>query len=212
MTIKPNCLLTGAIVLASMSVCLISNDAFAATPSASKKETSPATEVHAKGTSLAAKKDYQAAIAEFDKAIALDPKDVAPYLERAICYMYLNNYTKVIEDCKFVIENGKAHKKEQREAMMIAAGASNMSKNYAAGLDYSTKALAIEPSALIYADRAVSNKELGKLSDALADCEQAIKMDSKRGGFYVLRAAIYEQMAMADRKKAKTLATDLVKK
>lgn len=185
-------------LLVSMSFAV--GAAYSATPSAS-----PAKDPHEKGTGLVSKQSYEEAIAHFDKAIQLDPKDVAPYLERAICYMHLKQYRKAIDDCKSVLSNDKAHKKEKREAYMIAAGAANMLGESAEAIDYSSKGIALEPSALAYADRAVAYRKLGKLEDALLDANQAIKMDPKGAGYYDLRSTVYNLMARSDRAKSKEL-------
>lgn len=166
---------------------------------------SPAKNAHDKGVELAANKSYDEAVTHFTKAIEADAKDPAPHLERAIAYMHLKEFRKAIDDCKAVLSNEKAHNAEQREAFMIAAGAANQLGEWAESADFATKAIGVAPGALPYADRAMANKNLGKLPEALQDIEQAIKLNGKRGGFYQLRAAIYEQMAKADRAKSREL-------
>lgn len=193
---KSRILLTNALLaLLSLSI----GAAGAATPSPAKSE-------HDKGVEAAAKKSYEEAVTHFTKAIELDSKDVAPYLERAVSNMHLKQFRKAIDDCKVVVATDKAHKAEQREANMIAAGAANMLGEWAEAADYSSKAIAIAPGALVYADRAMAYKGQNKLPEALQDIDQAIKLNGKRGGFYQLRAGIYEAMAKADRAKAAELA------
>lgn len=169
---------------------------------------SPAKTEHDKGVELAAKKSHEEAVSHFTKAIEADPKVVAPYLERAVSNIHLKQYRKAVDDCKAVLGNDKAHKAEQREANMIAAGASNMLGEYSEAVTYASKAIEIAPGPIVYADRAQAQKGLGHLSEALQDIDQAIKLNGKRGGLYQLRAAIYEGMAKADRAKA----NELVKK
>lgn len=168
---------------------------------------SPAKSEHDKGVELAAKSSYEEAITHFNKAIELDPNDSGPRIERAIAYMHLKDYKKTLEDCDAVAGNDKVKKGDKREAYMIGAGASNMLGDYAKSVDYATKAISIYPGALIYADRALAHKQLGHLSEALADADQAIKLNANSASLYALRGAIYGQLARADFSKVKELGS-----
>ncbi len=67
------------------------------TPKASEKNMS-AVDYYTKGNDLGLKKKYNAAIKEFDKAIALDPKNPTYFASRGHAHYYRRNYKEAIQD------------------------------------------------------------------------------------------------------------------
>ncbi|HEY9784183.1 MAG TPA: tetratricopeptide repeat protein [Candidatus Obscuribacterales bacterium] len=99
-------------------------------------------------------RNYEAAIASIDKAIAKFPRNGSAYYQRAGTYLLLKKYEKVVEDTSKAIE---IYKEDEAEPGLIGT------------------ALAL---------RAVAYNKLGKHQKAIGDYTEAIKADSRNEHLY----------------------------
>lgn len=63
----------------------------------------------AQGTAAYKKKDFDAAIGHYDKAIELDPTDIAFLTNKAACYFEMKDYPQCIKNCEEAIEVGRTN-------------------------------------------------------------------------------------------------------
>ncbi|MBR4643434.1 MAG: tetratricopeptide repeat protein [Selenomonadaceae bacterium] len=154
-------------------------------------------------------KDYEKAIADYNKTIELNPKFSWPYLNRAIAYGRLKRWDEAVVDYGRAIEldanyadayNGRAWSYCQigkfEEALLDA-----------------NKALELKPNEANFFDtRAGAYAGLKRYEEALADMDKAIKL-SPEGWLYHNRGKIYllmgdETKAQNDFDKARKLGYD----
>jgi tetratricopeptide (TPR) repeat protein len=119
---------------------------------------------------------HQAAIADYDKAISLNPKFVAAYIGRGLSEHALGQYNKAIENYNraIVLEPENAIAYQNRGASRHGLGQYKdaiMDYDYAIGLD--------PKDALTYNNRAVSKQHLGDYELAIIDYQTAIRLNSK---------------------------------
>ncbi|MBX9689833.1 MAG: tetratricopeptide repeat protein [Candidatus Obscuribacterales bacterium] len=180
-----------SVLLSCALIVAMTGSALAATPENAD---------YSKGSELLAKKNYQEAIASFDKAIQADAKHMEAYMDRALCNFHLGNYKKVLEDCNAVAEEkSPAHQISRRQALMMAAGAHNALGEYDEAVKSCDKALSLAPKAsMVFVDRAFAYQQLKRLDEALKDCNEALKINPKLANAYQLRAQIYQSFAKQD--------------
>jgi tetratricopeptide (TPR) repeat protein len=131
-----------------------------------------------RGNAYARKKDYDRAIADYDTAIILPPKDAMPYYNRGLTYAMKKDYDRAIADYdaaiilnpKFAMAyytrgNAYANKKDYDRAIM----------NYGAAIRVNPK------YAKAYATRGSAYAMKKDYDRAIADYDTAIKLDPKIG-------------------------------
>jgi tetratricopeptide (TPR) repeat protein len=59
---------------------------------------------HRRGTAYASKKQYDQAIADYTKALEIDPKYISAYNDRGLAYMSKGNYERAIADVTRAVE------------------------------------------------------------------------------------------------------------
>jgi lipoprotein NlpI len=125
------------------------------------------------GTALAGRGDLDGAIAEFSKAIGLDPKNPLAYSARGNAKINTGELEDAIADHTKAIELDPT-----RRAPYINRGVAKVDKNDLDGAiaDYS-KAIALDPKgASAYLNRGNARLEKGDTAGARADYEQAIQL------------------------------------
>ena len=150
--------------------------------------------------------DYDKAIADYNKTIALNDKFAWPYHNRAVALGRLGRWDEAI------VDYGRAVELDQRyaDAYNGRAWAYCQIKNFDAALVDANRALELKPNEANYFDtRATAYAGLGRYEDALADYERAIKI-LPEGWLYHARGKVYKLMgdeasAKADFDKAKEL-------
>lgn len=151
-------------------------------------------------------KDYDAAIADYNRTIKINPKFSWSYINRAIAYGRLNRWNEAIIDCSKAIELDQNYARAYNQR----AWAYCQIKNYEAAIVDANKALGLNPNEANYFDtRAWAYAGLERYGDALADLNMAIKL-SPEGWLYNSRGKVYQLMgdevkAQADFAKAKEL-------
>ena len=118
--------------------------------------------------------DLDGAIADFDRAIEIDPKDDAPYFNRAQAKWQKKDTAGAIADYTRAIELGS-----QNPAAYNNRGNARSDNNDQAGAiaDY-TRAIELKPDyARAYYNRAVTKRAKGDVTGAEADFKTAAKLD-----------------------------------
>jgi tetratricopeptide (TPR) repeat protein len=132
-----------------------------------------------RGRAWMKKGDYEHAIADFNEAIQLDPEFEAPYIDRGDIWFNKGDYDRAIADYDEAIRISSKSKPTDNTRMYVARGFAWFCKGelQRAIVDYS-KAIDLNPrSSGYYRLRAVSRFYSGLLVDALADLNEASKID-----------------------------------
>jgi tetratricopeptide (TPR) repeat protein len=141
-----------------------------------------------RGVAYYFKKDYQAAIKDYDEAIRLDPKKSRAYTNRGAAYKGLGRNDRAIADESEAI----------RLDPLYPEYYDNRGLSYAENGDYDraiadyNEAIRLAPQANFLTDRGDSYNRKGDLDRAIADYDRALALNP---GFYLAynnRAAAYE--------------------
>jgi tetratricopeptide (TPR) repeat protein len=143
-----------------------------------------------RGIANAQKGEKGKALADFDKAIALDPKLIWVYCELAKRYNY-SLFSK--EDKKEIEDLGRATGERYNGVIII--------KDDKKAIAYLDRAIELNPNyAIAYYSRAISHHDLGEYEKAIADIDRAIKLKPNDAFAYASRGSVY--MKLNDRQKA----------
>jgi tetratricopeptide (TPR) repeat protein len=142
-------------------------------------------------------KDYQKAIAEYDRAIALNPEDAYAYSCRGSCYCRLGNSALATADYNRSIEL------EPEVAMTYYRRGfiHFMTRNYWLALGDYNRAIDLDPNfALAYSNRSHVYRQLYGNEEALIDLRWAAKLFQQQGNFkkYQETMAEIEQISSFD--------------
>ena len=151
---------------------------------------SPADDYYSKGSQYYRQGQYENSIAEFTKAIALDPDYVSAYNDRGLSYFYLKLYDKALDDYNKALSiTPYAHGYACRGVLYGTLG------RFDDALGELNKAIALDPGfADAYAARAYNYYVLQRYDDAVADSDKAVALkprDPRYVYVYWDRALIY---------------------
>ena len=149
-----------------------------------KRETIRAERHYSQGEQKSTAKDYKNAIAEFDKAIELNPEHVRAYYKRGRVKSNLDDYTGAIDDYTYVIKLNPEHVRSysSRGAAKFRLGESKSDGRdakkarhlYQEAIADWTQAIKIDPdNARAYKNRSVGRCKLGDTESAHGDAEKA---------------------------------------
>jgi tetratricopeptide (TPR) repeat protein len=135
---------------------------------------SSASDYRTEGEACLAHGEYDEAIADFDKAIHLDPQNMTAYLDRGLAYEEEGQYQEAISDYDVAIRLDPNH-----ALAHFYRGNAWFALDYfdQAIHDY-TEAIRLDPSlALAYYQRGFAHREKGHSERAKADQEEALRLD-----------------------------------
>ena len=151
-------------------------------------------------------KQYQLAVKDCEKAIAMNPREPYPYLKKAQANHGLGNDIDAVEDLGTVIKiSPKATGFNARAWYEIALG------RFTEAMKDVNESLRMDPNSSASLDtRGVAFFCIDKPEKALIDFERSIVLKPKEGAGYFHRAMIYDQigktgLAELDRNRAKAL-------
>jgi thiol-disulfide isomerase/thioredoxin len=124
------------------------------------------------GYRLRAARDFQGAIAAYDRALALHRDWLPAIVDRANCFYQLKRYDQAIAGMTDAIRLDSKRAASYHERGLAYSGAGRYSDAIA---DYS-RALELAPSGDNYSHRGYAQMELGKLEEALADLNKALEL------------------------------------
>jgi tetratricopeptide (TPR) repeat protein len=132
--------------------------------------------------------EYARAIADYDRAIELDPKHVNAFYNRGLARESLQEYQDALKDYASAIALAPEHVK----ALINRGGIYQRLNDHDAAIADFDRALAISPTEpLAYGKRSLSNRYLKNFDRAFADAERAISLAPNYGYAYRQRALIH---------------------
>lgn len=139
------------------------------------------------GLDLLDTEKYQEAIAEFDRAIALDPNLAAAYLKRGFAYGNLGQDKQALADFEKALEL-EPDNSNNGEVYFNLALAYFKTRQDEKAVEFWGKAIAAgQDSAEAYLNRGKSYFNLKQYKEAITDCTQAIELDAQLAEAYNLR-------------------------
>lgn len=132
------------------------------------------------------KKEYAAALADFDKALAIDPEYPQAAFNRALT-LYggkIGKKSEALDAFSLTIELNP----ENATARVVRGQLLNGFGRYKLALNDLNKALSINSNLPIYAERAYAEMFLGMTNSALADAEKALKINPQDSLALAIRA------------------------
>jgi tetratricopeptide (TPR) repeat protein len=154
------------------------------------------------------KRDYDKAIADFDKAIALNPSYPSVYYNRGIAHAGKGNYDKAILDFdKSIALNPNHFEAYYNRGVILHFYKHDYDK---AIVDYDKAITLNRNHTITYNNRGVIYVEKGDYDKAVAEFSEAITLDPNYSNAYINRGAAYAEKgdydkAMVDYNKAITL-------
>jgi Tfp pilus assembly protein PilF len=166
--------------------------------------TSQAQDFYNRGVDLLNEGKYQEAIAEFDKAIQLDPKYAKAYSNRGYAYTLIQQYDLGIADCTTAIQldPGDATGYYNRGFAYL------LTNKYDLSIADSTMVIKLHPEAMgAYTTRGLAYENNNQYDLAIADFNKVIESDPKDAFTYRFRGDAYfnigqYDLAVADYDKA----------
>ncbi|MFZ5940992.1 MAG: tetratricopeptide repeat protein [Bacteroidota bacterium] len=137
-------------------------------------------------------RNYQDAIAQYTKAIELDPSNYKGYVQRALAYEKTKNFHDAAAD----FDRAVVFRGNDAELLFQAGNAYYQNKEYAIAVDRLSKANDAKANYLdAYQVRSMANLALERYNDALEDCKKALRLKEDERNLYNL-ARVYEKLEM----------------
>ncbi len=191
-----NIILTVA-VLISLAGCVYPTADGAGTPAEPAVHLGEAGDHLERGRALIAQGQLERAIAEFDRAIELDPGDVEVYATRGFAYIALGQIEQGIADYDTAIELESENPILYNDRGFAYA---ELGKYERAVADYD-KAIELDPDYdnvdYAYNNRGFAYGSLGKYEQAFSDFERAIALNPDNAWVYYNRALIHIDMGQS---------------
>lgn len=137
------------------------------------------------------KKQYDRAIADYSKAIQLDPNDAMAYYNRGIAYYFKGQYDRAIAD----YNKGIALDPNNAIAYNYRGIAYDFKGQYDKAFKDYNKAIQLDPNYVFaYSNRGIAYKNKGQYDRAFKDYNKAIQLDSNYAQAYYNRGIAYHSM------------------
>ena len=131
-----------------------------------------------RGNTYFSMSQYANALADYDRAIRLDPKDAEPYYNRAKVYSAQKLYLKAIADLNIYVDLNKTHIPFLSDGYQNRSIAYMNLGNSAAALKDISSAIDLDPKSSRYKTRAIFYRKLGKVALAAADDKTAADLEN----------------------------------
>jgi tetratricopeptide (TPR) repeat protein len=190
-------------------------------PQSGARDPAASHEAYQNGRALEDRREYQAAVDSYTKAIALDPGNDSAFLHRGYSLFELKQLNEALSDVnrsiKIQRDNSRAYAfrakvyremKDYQQAMVdleqalsrdpdnpeflvSMASIEEEEGHFEQAADVYTKALQKSDSAAVHVKRALALQRLNRFDDALSECSMAMKLDRGDAEAYACRAGIY---------------------
>ncbi len=148
-----------------------------------------------RGLAYQSKEQYDQAIADYTKAIELDPKYARPYNNRGLAYKNKGQYDQAIADFTKAIELDPKY----TYAYYNRGNAYQSKGQYDQAIADFTKAIELDPKFTnAYYNRGFAYKNKGQYDQAIADYSKAIELDPKFTNAYYFRGSAYQNKGQYD--------------
>ncbi len=139
---------------------------------------------------------WNMAVADYSKAIEIDPNYTDAWSNRGGAYGKLGQWDKTIADCSQAIRIDPTYFKGWFNR---GDGYENLGQFDNAIADY-TKAIGIDPAfAKAYSNRGIAYANLGQWDNAITDCSNAIRIDPGYAQAYYNRGIVYANLGQWDK-------------
>ncbi len=140
--------------------------------------------------------DYQKAIANYDEAIRLDPKDDLNYSARGVLYAFLGQYERAIQDYDEAIRIDPQYAEDYNNRG-VAYNHLGLSERAIQDFD---EAIRLDPKdAIPYYNRGNAYLNLGQYERAIQDFDEAILLDPQYEDAYYNRGVAYAILGQYER-------------
>ena len=138
---------------------------------------------------------FDEAIADFTKALGLDPKNAGALAVRGLAYVWIKKYDQADKDLDAAAaiepDNAVVARARGLEAQFRVA--------CAIGVEEFTKALKIEPqNAFSFGHRALCQNQLGHYAEAIADADRALALDPDWQDMHAVRLDSFARLHQKD--------------
>jgi len=133
--------------------------------------------------------NYKAAAEDFGRAQELLPGLEELYLWRAQCFQELGEWELAVQEYDRLIDVAP-----DNPGHYVDRGVLKLERDEAAAMEDFDRALAISPHALAYNNRAYLLRQRGQYDAALADAQEALKLDPDSGVAHATLAEIYADL------------------
>jgi Flp pilus assembly protein TadD len=150
----------------------------------------------ASGRAYAKKGQYDRAIADYDEAIKLDPKDAIAFFTRGITYYAIDQDDRAIADLD------EAIRLDQKNAYFFSARGdayADKGDHDRAIADYNVAIRLGPKTAMMFCGRGRAYKTKGQYDRAIADSDEAIRLDPENPVFFAARGDAYYDKGDYDR-------------
>ncbi len=135
------------------------------------------------------------ALADFNRAIALDPKNARAFRERSNAYRGIGQLDKALADANDAVRLDP----NNAQGFDYRANVFNNNRQYDRAIADYNEALRLKPGdAQTYMDRGVAYYFKKDYAAAIGDYDQAIKLDPKKSRAYTNRGAAYKKLGRID--------------
>jgi tetratricopeptide (TPR) repeat protein len=137
----------------------------------------------------------QPALADFDRAIALDPNNARAFRERSNAYRSIGQLDKALTDANEAVRLAP----NDAQAFDYRGNVFNNNRQYDRAIADYNEALRLKPDdAQTHMDRGVAYYFKQDYQSAIGDYDQAIKLDPKKSRAYTNRGAAYKKLGRTD--------------
>ncbi len=135
------------------------------------------------------------ALADFDRAIALDPNNARAFHERSNAYRSIGHLDKALADANDAVRIDHAN----AQGFDYRGNVFNNNRQYDRAIADYNEAIRLKPDdAQTYMDRGVASYFKNDYAAAIGDFDQAIKLDPKKSRAYTNRGAAYKKLGRTD--------------
>ena len=136
------------------------------------------------------------AFADFDRAIALDPKNARAFRERSNSHRTAGRLDRALADANEAVRLDP----KDAKAFDNRGNVFNNNRQYDRAIDDYNEAIRLDPKfAQAFMDRGVANYFKQDYQSAIKDYDEAIKLNPRRARAYTNRGAAYKKLGRLDR-------------